>query len=457
MVLICPRVEDDRSLETTILVQDIALLGLAGLLAYALHVQITPHLPFLRVPVAPRDYVHLVIVFVPAWAWFSERFELHRVRTLTGRALDLLRALLWTQTWGAVAIGVILTLAQVPLNRSLITLFLACSTILLLAGKSAQRAWVRRRRGEALALVVSDGGSREAEAVAEMNHLRGREVETLRGGDAASIRERLRQGGVDEVVVAASLSADRLVAALEACDEVGVPAWVRMSQLTAGPSQPRAEMVGTTVYLTYHRRRTDVVALLLKAVFDRLVAALALVVLAPALLLIALFIKLTSPGPVLFRQQRGGLNGRPFRMLKFRTMREGAERDRESLLALNEMDGPVFKIEQDPRVTPFGWLLRRTSLDELPQLVNVLLGHMSLVGPRPLPVEETRGLHGPYRRRLSVRPGLTCLWQVRGRNDLSFREWMTLDLQYVDSWSLGLDLAILLRTVPALLSGRGAR
>jgi lipopolysaccharide/colanic/teichoic acid biosynthesis glycosyltransferase len=216
-------------------------------------------------------------------------------------------------------------------------------------------------------------------------------------------------------------------------------------------------MVGSTVYLAYHRRDRDPLSVLAKGVVDRVVAALALVVLAPVLAVLAVLVKLSSRGPVLFKQLRGGLNGRPFRMLKFRTMTEGAEGQRDLLLALNEMDGPVFKIENDPRVTKVGRFLRRTSLDELPQLWNVLLGHMSLVGPRPLPVGETQGLHGPFRRRLSMRPGLTCLWQIRGRNDLTFHEWMALDLQYVDGWSLGLDFAILMRTVPALLSGKGAR
>jgi lipopolysaccharide/colanic/teichoic acid biosynthesis glycosyltransferase len=144
-------------------------------------------------------------------------------------------------------------------------------------------------------------------------------------------------------------------------------------------------------------------------------------------------------------------------MLKFRTMRADAEMEREALLGANEMDGPVFKIRDDPRVTALGRLLRRTSIDELPQVVNVLLGHMSLVGPRPLPVIETANVIGPHRRRLSVRPGITCLWQISGRNELGFQEWMNLDLQYVDNWSLGLDFAILLRTVPALLSRRGAQ
>jgi lipopolysaccharide/colanic/teichoic acid biosynthesis glycosyltransferase len=168
-------------------------------------------------------------------------------------------------------------------------------------------------------------------------------------------------------------------------------------------------------------------------------------------------VRLTSRGPALFVQQRGGLFGHAFPMMKFRTMREGAEAEREALLADNEMDGPVFKIAHDPRVTGVGALLRRTSLDELPQLLNVLLGHMSLVGPRPLPVIETRALTGPHRRRLSMRPGITGLWQVSGRNDLGFDEWMALDLQYVDNWSFVLDLGLLARTVPALLSRRGAR
>jgi exopolysaccharide biosynthesis polyprenyl glycosylphosphotransferase len=450
-------VDDDRSLENTMLLQDIALLVLSGFLAYFLRALISAHVSFLREPVAPREYLHLGLIFVPAWAWCSERFELHRVRVVTGRALELFRALVWTQAWGAVAISVLLVAAQVPLNRSLLVIFLASSTVLLLVGKVAQRVWARRKRGEALALVVGGPGGQEAHAVAEQSHLRGRQVEVIASADGFALRERLRVGGVDEVVVAGTLPADRLMALLDACNEAGVPAWVRLGGLSATPVPPRAEMLGTTVYLAYDRREADALSILVKGALDRTAAAVALVLLAPVLVLLAALVKLTSRGPVLFMQERGGLNGRPFRMLKFRTMRVGAEQERESLLALNQMDGPVFKIDNDPRVTRFGGFLRRSSLDELPQLFNVLLGHMSLVGPRPLPVGETRGLHGPFRRRLSVRPGLTCLWQIRGRNDLSFQEWMALDLQYVDGWSLGLDLAILLRTVPALLTGRGAR
>src|SRR4029079_6915955 len=179
----------------------------------------------------------------------------------------------------------------------------------------------------------------------------------------------------------------------------------------------------------------------------------------PVFLAAALAIRLSSPGPILFRQQRSGLNGRPFTMLKFRSMVTDAEQLKQELAALNEMDGPVFKLTEDPRVTPIGRILRRFSVDELPQLVNVIRGEMSLVGPRPLPVDEVKRFDDfSHRRRLSVKPGLTCLWQGSGRsNVIDFKDWVRLDLEYIDNWSLWLDVKILWRTLPAVLSGTGAR
>jgi lipopolysaccharide/colanic/teichoic acid biosynthesis glycosyltransferase len=175
------------------------------------------------------------------------------------------------------------------------------------------------------------------------------------------------------------------------------------------------------------------------------------------MLLSALAIRLTSAGPVLFRQERVGLNGRRFSLYKFRTMIVDAERQRDALLSLNEMDGPVFKISRDPRVTPVGAFLRRSSLDELPQLFNVLWGQMSLVGPRPPIPSEVRQYEAWQRRRLSMKPGITCLWQVNGRNKIGFRQWMAMDLEYIDKWSLGLDLKILAQTIPAVLKREGAK
>jgi len=173
----------------------------------------------------------------------------------------------------------------------------------------------------------------------------------------------------------------------------------------------------------------------------------------------ALLIKLTSPGPVLFRQLRSGLNGSPFTIYKFRTMVTNAEQLKHELEAMNEMRGPVFKVSKDPRITPVGKWLRRYSIDELPQLLNVLRGEMSLVGPRPLPVDEVRRFHDhAHRRRLSMKPGITCLWQISGRNEIKdFRDWVRLDLEYIDHWSLWLDIKILLRTVPAVFRATGAK
>jgi exopolysaccharide biosynthesis polyprenyl glycosylphosphotransferase len=196
-----------------------------------------------------------------------------------------------------------------------------------------------------------------------------------------------------------------------------------------------------------------------KGVVDFLGSMALLLATSPLFLAAALAVRLTSPGPVLFRQRRAGLNGHPFTMLKFRTMVTNAEQLKHELAKLNEMSGPVFKVTNDPRVTPVGRFLRKWSVDELPQLWNVFRGEMSLVGPRPLPVDEVARFDDmAHRRRLSVKPGLTCLWQVSGRNNVTdFKEWVRLDLHYIDNWSIWLDLKILLRTIPAVFSGAGAK
>ena len=444
----------ERQLERVCLLQDLAVVALSLGLAHVVRDRLAGFVPGLKPAVPAGDYVLLMVVFAPTWAWCAERLGLHRVRTLTGPPLDLLRALVWTQAWGAVAIAVILAAAQVSLNRSFIAVFLVLSTGLLGATVLAQRAWIGHRRGRALALFV---GPDDGNAIAELERLRGRQVEWLVSVDPAALRERLRTGGVDEVVLPGTLLADKLQSLLLACEEVGVPGLVRVERLDLRLARPRAEVVGPTLYLAYQTAEPDRPALLVKSILDRLAAAGLLVVVSLLFGAVALLVKLTSPGPVLFVQRRAGLNGRAFPMLKFRTMRVGAEAEREKLLRANELSGPIFKMAQDPRVTPVGRLLRKTSLDELPQLLNVLVGHMSLVGPRPLPLVENWELVPVHRRRLSVKPGMTGLWQVSGRNDLTFEEWMALDLQYVDNWSLGLDLAILLRTVPTVLGGRGAR
>jgi len=195
----------------------------------------------------------------------------------------------------------------------------------------------------------------------------------------------------------------------------------------------------------------------LKRLMDILTAFAGLLVSVPLMVIIAVLIKLESKGPVLFRQTRAGLNGRRFVLLKFRSMVDDAEHQRAALEVLNEMSGPVFKLTRDPRVTRVGAFLRRTSLDELPQLWNVLKGDMSLVGPRPPLPSEVKRYERWQRRRLSMKPGLTCLWQTSGRNEVDFDEWMRLDMEYIDTWSLTKDVKIILKTIPAVLFARGAK
>lgn len=194
----------------------------------------------------------------------------------------------------------------------------------------------------------------------------------------------------------------------------------------------------------------------LKRMIDIVFSGLALFLLSPIFLIIALSIRFTSPGSIFFKQERIGYNRRKFHMIKFRTMVSGAEEMQFELEHLNEADGPAFKIKDDPRITTIGKWLRRTSLDELPQLFNVLLGDMSLVGPRPLPVRDVEGIEKRWqKRRFSMRPGLTCLWQIGGRNQMRFEDWMKLDLEYIDQWSIYLDFYIIAKTIPVIIKGTG--
>jgi len=195
-----------------------------------------------------------------------------------------------------------------------------------------------------------------------------------------------------------------------------------------------------------------------KRTIDFVGAACGILIFSPVLLLVAALIKLTDPaGPVIFRQRRAGIGGRPFTIYKFRTMRTDAERMKRELMALNEQDGPAFKITHDPRVTTIGRFLRKTSLDELPQLFNILKGDMSLVGPRPLPVDESAACDQWQKRRLDVAPGLTCIWQVHGRSRVTFDEWARMDIRYIRRRKLWHDISIILQTIPAVLLRRGAK
>jgi exopolysaccharide biosynthesis polyprenyl glycosylphosphotransferase len=209
--------------------------------------------------------------------------------------------------------------------------------------------------------------------------------------------------------------------------------------------------------ISHYTAAFDPFSLFIKRIVDIAGSLILLISLAPAFLIVSLLIKQDSPGPVFFMQDRVGLGKRRFRLYKFRTMVADAEKRMREIEHLNEVSGPVFKIREDPRITRTGKFLRKTSIDELPQLINVLKGDMSLVGPRPLPIRDYNGFDEDWhRRRFSVRPGITCLWQCNGRSDITFDKWMRLDMEYIDNWSLLLDLKILAMTIPAVLRGSGA-
>ncbi|MFL5308246.1 MAG: exopolysaccharide biosynthesis polyprenyl glycosylphosphotransferase [Polyangia bacterium] len=449
----------DESLEATALVQDTGVMIVSLGLSRAAHAALVQLIPALKAPVAPGQLLPLALVFVAAWVFAAERAGIHRLEALTGPPAERARRILLTQGWAVAAATLILVASQTAVNRSLLGLFFGLSTALLLLASAWQRRFVARLRGTSRVLIA---GAMSGQDIAEIEMARGRRAVWEPAVDIARFAARLRVEAIDEIMIAGSVVPDDVRGLVELAAAHGLSALV---PLTGGIDAvvgsdlppPRVQAVGRAHVLVYARSAPRAAAVLVKTLADRLLAAALLIVLAPVLAAIAVAVRLRLGTPVLFLQRRAGFHGRPFWMFKFRTMRVGAEAEQPALRARNQMDGPVFKLADDPRVTPLGRFLRRSSLDELPQLLNVLAGDMSLVGPRPLPLEETALLQGGHRRRLSMRPGLTCLWQVSGRNDLSFGEWMALDLDYVDGWSLGLDAAILLRTIPAIVSGRGAR
>lgn len=344
----------------------------------------------------------------------------------------------------------------------------------------SRRILLQRRRagGDRLRMLLVGSGSQLAEIIALLKRypLWGFELlgvvsdsNLLRAGDSLEgipvlgpldeALEILRGQQVDEVLVAPTQASLQDIAPLMGrCEEMGIRAHLSLSSFEHTIARPTIDMFHHFAVATYSPVREMGPLLMVKYVFDRVASAALLILLSPLIVFIMIAIRLTSTQgePIFFGQRRCGLNGKLFTCWKFRSMRVNAELERERLEALNEADGPVFKIRNDPRVTPLGRFLRKYSLDELPQLWNVLVGDMSLVGPRPPLPEEVEQYDPWQRRRLSMRPGITCLWQVSGRSDLPFETWMKLDLQYIDNWSLWLDFKILLKTLYVVVTARGA-
>ena len=364
--------------------------------------------------------------------------------------------------------GCVIFLRMPLAARAVPLLFIAIATTLLLVKERILIAAVRRRalRGELrerilFAGVPQDIAALEASFTPDQKLLMViADRIDIEKQPLSDLVEAMHKHAVTRVIFAAGHSQfNRIEQAIGACEVEGVPAWLVANFIQTSIAKPDFDAFAGKPMLVFRSTPEVSWALLLKRVIDWVGAFFALVVLALPMLLVAIIVRATSKGSAIFRQQRAGQHGKPFTMYKFRSMSDDAEQRHADLLPFNQMHGPVFKVHNDPRVTPFGRWLRRTSFDETPQLLNVLMGDMSLVGPRPLPLYEVEKFENTaQRRRLSVKPGLTCLWQIRGRNEVTdFRDWVKLDLEYIDKWSLGLDFKILVRTVPAVVFGLGAK
>jgi exopolysaccharide biosynthesis polyprenyl glycosylphosphotransferase len=277
-------------------------------------------------------------------------------------------------------------------------------------------------------------------------------------GSTDNIHEILNQQVIDEVIMAIPRSMIGDVEGIvNACDERGVKFRWMADMFDLRVARMRLVQCGDIPILTFEPVAQNEVKLIFKRIFDLFLVLFTLPLILPIFLLVAIAIKLDSPGPVFYTQQRVGLRKRLFPLLKFRSMYIDADEKIKELEHLNEADGPIFKIKNDPRITRVGKFIRKASIDELPQLLNVVRGQMSLVGPRPMSVRDVDLFDKAIqRKRFSVRPGITCIWQVSGRSNLPFEKWLELDLEYIDNWSLSMDFMILLKTIPAVLRGSGA-
>jgi len=461
-----------------------ALIALVSIfLASWLHARLRPLWPGLRTPPNFEAHATLVYLVLPLWLLLSVMFRVHlAVAQRVGQA-ELLVRLVKLHVAGFAALSIAQFVTQSIINRSLVGLFLVCTFVLMYLQRTLFIAWARylyaRGVGRLRVLLIGRPSRRMTDFV--RTAVASREAPQLLGyleapleeanlsqppadapelprlGAMSELAQVLHNQAVDHVMFFPPANRpDRLRDQLAACEEVGVTASFSVDLVQLSAAVPRVTAHYDHAFVSFETSPKRADALAIKYGLDPLLAGVLLVLTAPLLLAISLAIWATTGRPIVFVQDRTGWNGRPFRMYKFRTMRPGAETERDRLADINEMSGPVFKSKDDPRVTPLGRLLRQTSLDELPQLLNVLTGSMSLVGPRPLPVSEQAMISGWQRRRLTMKPGITCLWQVSGRNNVDFADWMLLDLKYVNEWSLWLDLLILLKTVPVVVFGRGA-
>jgi exopolysaccharide biosynthesis polyprenyl glycosylphosphotransferase len=426
--------------------------------------------------------INVIGYFILIIAWnrlfyFFGLYEVRRFGNILREWSDILKAV----TLGSLLLAAVgLLLGRDNINNSMLITFWMIGLILTIGGRTIVRIYLHylRLRGRNLRFIVFVGSSTRvlnlAQKVLSRQELGFRllgfvdeEFESQKSGipeskQLCSLKEFpdfLEHHVVDEVFIALPIKTfyEEIKATIKLCEELGVICRIPSDWFEFQAAKTSAfDLDGTPVLTIYTGSHLQVEYLWLKRSIDLILSVAGIFVFSPIILAIALMVKYTTKGPVFFKQTRVGYNKRRFNMLKFRTMVTNAEELQKDLEHLNEADGAAFKIDNDPRITPLGKFLRKTSLDELPQMFNILKGEMSLVGPRPLPLRDVDEIDKRWqKRRFSMRPGITCLWQVSGRNNLMFHEWMKLDLEYIDSWSISLDFRILLQTIPAVIKATG--
>ena len=450
---------------------DCGLLILALWVAYLIRVYIVPQVTFIEGGIQPfESYLWFLIVLPALGILMLQRegiYHLHLPNTFGHFLISAFRGIVWTMA-ALFFLFFVFRIEQESLSRGLFLLYAPTTLFLLGVREALLRMWLRQKiriisQREHVLLI---GTAQECEYWHKLvQKTPGQQLEVkgmidLDHTDIPQLIEALHMDSINLVIMNLGTSlSDKNRQVISVCESEGVEIWVTADFFkTSIATSSFDNFLGHSV-LVY--RTTDDASwpLFFKHMMDYLLSFVGLILTLPILICVSLAVYFTSGGPILFRQKRSGLHGRPFTLYKFRTMISNAEQLQAELQTQNMMSGPVFKIENDPRVTPLGNFLRKYSLDELPQLWNVLRGDMSLVGPRPLPLYETNNFTNiAQRRRMSVKPGLTCLWQISGRNQIvEFKEWIRLDLEYIDRWNFWLDIEILFKTIPAVLFGRGAK
>jgi exopolysaccharide biosynthesis polyprenyl glycosylphosphotransferase len=465
---------------------DLALLIVSFLVATQPHIRATGSVSlvqFLQYRIRLVDLV-IVSVLLGTWQLIFSSLGLYGSKRLASRKSEAFDAIKATTLCAGVLGFASFLLDFKWVTPSFVLTFWVCSTLLVVCTRMAVRTWLRRLRmhgRDSRNMLIVGSNPRAIEFAKAIQskpelgyHILGfADAEWSGIGalqehgwnvvcDLANLRSFVRRSVVDEIVLTVPMRSFHDLASdvVAMCEQQGIVVRVLSDLFNLKHRPARTEEFEGSPVITQYAGIVEGWPTTIKRSIDFVLSLLLLIAVAPVLLLTAIMIKLTSSGPVFFIQKRIGLNKRVFHIYKFRTMEVDAEKKLRDLEHLNEVSGPVFKIKNDPRLTPIGKFLRKTSIDELPQLFNVLNGDMSLVGPRPLQLRDyellTEAGEDWQRCRFSVRPGITCLWQVSGRSSLPFHKWMELDLQYVRNWSLWLDVQILARTIPAVFRGIGA-